>query len=308
MTEDDFDKDIENDEFADEFDFVDEQHVGAPTAQSSIKPDAQGKMPGSNKNYAIYGIVAAVVLVASYLGFNMLGSDNQPVAKAPLPTPVPSTSTNPLETNSANTLPAGPLTSPTDNVDFNQTFDAATQDNLESVVSQNKSFDQVQRELKSSKTTNPDAINATLDSISEEMTLNVNQIKHLETTITSLAATVEQLNKSISAMDNRVLGLTETVDGLAQDLSNVKKVMADEDIDLTGKNNVRFSGAKKHTISNTTPDYSVHAIIPGRAWLKNSSGQIITVTEGDKLGDFGTIAVIDATNGIVRTSSGITIR
>jgi archaellum component FlaC len=209
-------------------------------------------------------------------------------------------------------------TVPTDNaVDFAQDFDkaAAAQDQLANAIPQQaRTFEQVQRDLKASngqvptKVIIPDEINATLDSISEEMTLNVNQIKHLETTITNLAGSVEQLNKSISAMDNRVLGLTETVDGLAQDLSNVKKVMADEDLDLTAPKNVRFSGKKMQPISSASTEYSVHAIIPGRAWLKNSAGQIITVTEGDKLGDFGTVAAIDATNGIVRTSSGLTFR
>ncbi len=336
MVEDDFDKDLENDEFADEFDFVDEEHAGAPQPKNTPE-QPQGKMPGSgfNKNYLIVG--SAIVVVLAGIIFAFSGTEEPgitpPQANATPPLPqdpnqiAVNTADQPVapdmlgqQTNvDGNTVPLPkPIAgngnvSPDNNVDFNQTFDraAAAQDQLANALPQSKTFEQVQRELKAGNAQRmalPDEINATLDSISEEMTLNVNQIKHLETTITNLAATVEQLNKSISAMDNRVLGLTETVDGLAQDLSNVKKIIADEDIDLAGTNSVRFSGTKKQSISNSSQEYTVHAIIPGRAWLKNSAGQIITVTEGDKLGDFGSVATIDAANGVVRTSSGITFR
>lgn len=155
----------------------------------------------------------------------------------------------------------------------------------------------------------PDEVNDALDSLSEEMTMNVNQIKQLENVLDKLLNTVDQLNRNIGAMDNRILSLTETVDTLSQDLTNVKKVMVQEDLDLTNKANVKISSHdQKDLLMYSAPDYVVHAIIPGRAWLKSGSGQIITVTEGDSVGDYGKIALIDAANSIVRTSSGITFR
>ena len=56
------------------------------------------------------------------------------------------------------------------------------------------------------------------------------------------------------------------------------------------------------------PIYSVHAIIPGRAWLRGRDGKTITVTEGDMLDKYGKILVIDAPSGVVITSSGVTLR
>lgn len=311
MTENDFDKDIENDEFADEFDFVEDDHLD--DLNMAPKGGSQPPAPNKNKNSLImYGSIIAVLIVGGYFWFTHGSSDtpNKAIPKSPLPSPQVPPSSGGIDPTTTPSLPALPTPGADSSVDFNQAFDNASgsQDQLSNALpQQSKTFEQMQRDLKG-KGALPDEINATLDSISEEMTLNVNQMKHLETTITSLASTVEQLNKSISAMDNRVLGLTETVDGLAQDLSNVKKVISDEDLDLTANNNVRMSGNKKHNINNASPEYTVHAIIPGRAWLKNSNGQITTVTEGDKVGDFGTVAVIDAANGVVRTSSGITFR
>ena len=86
-------------------------------------------------------------------------------------------------------------------------------------------------------------------------------------------------------------------------VKNVKKYIQEEDLDLTA--NVKPS---EQDLFSNTPEYVVHAVIPGRAWLKSSSGQIITVAEGDSFGDYGKIALIDAANNLVRTSSGVVFR
>jgi chromosome segregation ATPase len=145
----------------------------------------------------------------------------------------------------------------------------------------------------------------TVASITHEITDNVNQIKQLEDKLNELSKLLSTVNKNIGAIDSKVLGLTESVDSLTQDVSNVKKVVADEDIDLTANANKPENEA---VLTYKAPGYSIHAIIPGRAWLKSSSGQIITVAEGDTVGDYGTVAVIDAANNIVRTSSGVSFR
>ena len=155
----------------------------------------------------------------------------------------------------------------------------------------------------------PEEITSTLDNLTQEMTVNVNQINQLENTLQDLSVTITRLNQMLGVMDNRLLGLAETVDGLSQDLSNVKKVFTEEDIDLTGKHTGKIAqNSLEQPIMYNAPDYTVHAIIPGRAWLRGLSGQIITVTEGDTVGDYGKIAMIDPNNGLVRTSSGITFR
>jgi hypothetical protein len=53
------------------------------------------------------------------------------------------------------------------------------------------------------------------------------------------------------------------------------------------------------------PEYKVHAIMSGRAWLKSTEGQIVSVAEGDSIESYGRIIVIDAPNSVVLTSSGI---
>ena len=281
MTDDDFDKVGVDDDFADEFDFVEEGHDNAKPSATQHS-SASGQKSGSSFPIGKL-IVVTIVLAGGFYGYKYFLTHKRQ------PAPVTEAQPAPVE--------APPIAA------------APTDDQLAEAVPE-KSFEQVQQDLKPAAPQIPDEINATLDSISQEMTLNVNQIKQLESTISNLTDTVDQLNKSISAMDNRVLSLTETVDGLAQDLTNVKKIMADDDIDLTSFSTIKLtdSSAPPPKASDNGPMYTVHAIIPGRAWLKSNKGQILTVTEGDKIGDYGTVAQIDAANGLVRTSSGITFR
>ena len=145
----------------------------------------------------------------------------------------------------------------------------------------------------------------TISSISQEITDNVNTIKQLEKRLVDITSHLDKINQNTSAMDSRILGIIESVDSLTQDLGNVRRIIREEDLDLT------LSAQKSATekpITYQAPMYVIHAIIPGRAWLKSSTGQIITVAEGDTLGDYGTVAVIDASNNIVRTSSGVSFR
>ncbi len=338
MAPDDFDKIDEDDDFASEFDFVEEDSKST-TAGGSTPPAQQQPSGGGKPPSAMLKIVLMVITVAG-LGFfgysQFMGGKPEDTAATPTPdaatqqaatandqiAPLPEPSPPDMAQQTPNALQP----SDQDSVDFSQAFNQAqtqttpvtttTTTTTNGGAVPTKTFEQVQRELQGNKQAPaptqmviPESINATLDSLSEEMTMNVNQIKQLETTIANLATTVEQLNRTVTAMDNRVLSLTEIADNLAHDLNNVKKVMVAEDLDLTNPGSLKYTPKKQaQPITNNATTYTVHAIIPGRAWLKSSNGQIVTVTEGDKVGDFGTIAVIDATNGVVRTSSGITFR
>lgn len=337
MTEEDF----EDDDFEDEFDFVDDEDSGSNEA-SSAKPTQASPAPSNQKpsgnRMGVVAIAAIIVLVGSYYGFDMLSKSTESqaepvVAKAKeanqtkpgrLPPPVASNPDNNTEV----------IVEDDTGIDFEEAFAENVQPELTDAVPTNpqtqsksasstKTFEQMQQELQSGnvqQTTTtadnntvkiqvPEEINAALDSISEEMNLNVKQIRQLETSISAIVNSIDQFNRTLSAMDNRVLSLTETVDGLSKDLLNVKKIIIEEDLDLTAPATVKFTNKKQtESITANAPSYTVHAIIPGRAWLKSSGGQIITVREGDKVGDYGTVAVIDAGNGLVRTSSGITFR
>lgn len=297
MTDDDFDK--VDEDFTSEFDFVDTDQSANPAPGN-----APQNTPPPNITQTIISLVVLVAIVAgSYYAYRYFfgsKSETTTATEKPAETPLPEPAEAPMPT-------LMPEAGSEDGIDFSDMRPEELSNALPA-----KTFAQVQQDMQKQKQASgvmPAEIQTVLQSINEEMTTNVNNFKQLETTITALTATVDQLNKAVSAMDNRVLGLTETVDALSQDLANVKKVMVDEDMDLASPGTIKFTNKKTaQPINASSTSYTVHAIIPGRAWLKSSSGQIITVTEGDKIGDYGTVAAIDSANGIVRTSSGIILK
>lgn len=312
MTDDDFDK--VDEDFASEFDFVDNN--GSAKTATEKDGATTSSTPPTKGSPLITLMVIISILGGGYYGYSHFFAsatpDKEPITK-------PEIASNELPTLPVHADPNAipPVTANPNEVAEQLQNKTNSELSAASLMSE-KSFEQVQKELHSAQQTTqaatppnavPMEVRAALQNIAEEMTQNVNNINNLEGTIANIATTLEHLNKTITAMDNRILSLTETVDGLSQDLSNVKKVMTDQDMDLTSPGSVKFSSKKQNqSISNSEPNYTVHAIIPGRAWLKSSSGQILTITEGDKLGNYGTVAVIDSANGLVRTSSGIIIR
>ena len=55
-------------------------------------------------------------------------------------------------------------------------------------------------------------------------------------------------------------------------------------------------------------NYSVRAIIEGRAWVKWDKGGSLTVTVGDSIPTYGKVTAIHPVEGIVQTSSGRVIQ
>lgn len=185
-------------------------------------------------------------------------------------------------------------------------------------------------------------LNTTMEAITkanQQMENNLNQIKYLDAYTREVSLTVEKLNTQITAMDNRIVALTNLANSLSKDLSKVrnevgyaKRVASDETLDIPSAprkprppmesmyteegldfdNTPRYRKPKGASASTDVimnePEFIVHAVIPGRAWLKSCKGQIITLTEGEVIGNYGKVLVIDAANGAVLTSSGVTFR
>ena len=157
--------------------------------------------------------------------------------------------------------------------------------------------------------------------LNERLEINIHQIQHLEDVLKGTTQTIAKLNTDINAMDNRLLALSNSTGNLTTDvgtikheMSSVKRVLGEE-----GALDMHVPPPPSHTYLKASqmasarprtsiPAFVVHAIIPGRAWLKSNNGQIMTVTEGDTLGDYGKVLVIDAASGMVLTSSGNTFQ
>ncbi len=152
--------------------------------------------------------------------------------------------------------------------------------------------------------------------IDDQLNAQKQQIEAIQKEVASANQNSANANKATAAVQHDLAMLQTTVQEL---VNQIKSINANEAAALAkeqareAKERERAAKPKKPKITNksesfTSPNLSVHAIIPGRAWIRTPDGKTITVTEGDTVGEYGKVLKIDAANGQVVTTSGVTLR
>ncbi|MBP6103822.1 MAG: hypothetical protein KBD23_02755 [Gammaproteobacteria bacterium] len=149
-----------------------------------------------------------------------------------------------------------------------------------------------------------------LDSYTHDMSQHLERLNQAITTMDQRLSTSNAIiDQRLSTLTNTTSTLSQDVGGVKNQLSQVRDTLKDEGLDRPAVLRAPFDQTNaQQTVDIENPEYQVHAVIPGRAWLKSTKGTIITVAEGDNLGNYGKVLVIDAAHGLVLTSSGVTFR
>ncbi|MBS0289054.1 MAG: hypothetical protein JSS07_03320 [Proteobacteria bacterium] len=146
--------------------------------------------------------------------------------------------------------------------------------------------------------------------IDQQLLAQKQQFEAMQKELVNSTQNLGATNKIISNMQNELSTLSASVQELSAQVSAVRQ----EQINAQAKEAQRVKKAAKpkkispKSEAYSSPTYSIHAIIPGRAWLRTREGKTITITEGDSVGEYGKVLKIDAPNGIVITTSGVTLR
>lgn len=112
--------------------------------------------------------------------------------------------------------------------------------------------------------------------------------------IDDLQVQITDLDKSVQSLNSNVVKLTKQlqVRQVAEKKAAVKQA--------------RETQQRRAAAAAST--FQIRAIVPGRAWLMSSFGDLMTVAEGDRLEGLGTVDFINADEGEITTSSGAIIR
>jgi len=111
-----------------------------------------------------------------------------------------------------------------------------------------------------------------------------------------LAEQIQSLQTSVSNLENSVKNLTEKMDSLKKQ-ERTPKVN-------TVQKKAKPVSKRHHTRMGIKPAvYYIHAIVPRRAWLQTKNGEAITVQIGDNIPGYGVVKSIDASEGVIATSS-----
>lgn len=305
----------DNDDFEEEFEFDLDEEFEADEPAASNKAAPASKPAGGSKSKApiiIGGLVA--VGVAGFFGYKFLMSpesdDIGDLTQAPPAVEQPTqpiaadlTTDDPLaaidqsgssaldqQLDSLSQLsdtqpPADDLMDmPVGTTEINQAVSEATGDIEKSIAG-------LKKEVTGLVETNKKMAN-----IEKDLELTANKIVNVDKSLTNLKQDINQLTRIVKS-------LTEQVNDL-QSLKSQRQAARAEQARQAGSRSSRSSEPKNYVSDNMT----IHAIIPGRAWLRTQGGKTISITEGDMLGEYGKVLKIDAPTGSVITSSGVTIR
>lgn len=158
-----------------------------------------------------------------------------------------------------------------------------------------------------------------LEVLDENMKKSQERMNKLESKFSELMDYMGSLNQGMSQVTRELSSISDSVQKLNKDVKTLKSqaqpaqqaTQSSQTLKQPTDTDIKYEtkpGTPSQMSVGSAATMSVHAIIPGRAWLKSKDGSTLTVTEGDTLDRYGKVLVIDASNGVVITSSGVTLR
>lgn len=117
--------------------------------------------------------------------------------------------------------------------------------------------------------------------------INQQAIANLQSQMQQLQSQLSQVTNSMSTLANQIQIIANEVKAIAVGRS------------LMGR---EMPAAPAATV------FRLKALVPGRAWIQSATGQLTSVTIGDRLPGYGIIQMINTDQGIVTTSSGAVIQ
>lgn len=305
----------DKDDFEEEFEFDLDEEFEADEPAASGKAAPASKPAGGSKNKApvIIGGLAAIG-VAGFFGYKFLMSaDSEDIGNLTQAPPVVEQPTQPIAVDTPIDDPLS-VTDQSGSSALDQQLDSLSQlsdsqppaDDLmdiqvgSSQINQavSEATDDIEKSIAGLKKelTGLVETNKKMANIEKDLELTANKIVNVDKSLTNLKQDINQLTRIVKS-------LTEQVNDL-QSLKSQRQAARAEQARQAGSRSSRSSEPKNYVSDNMT----IHAIIPGRAWLRTQGGKTISITEGDMLGEYGKVLKIDAPTGSVITSSGVTIR
>ena len=179
---------------------------------------------------------------------------------------------------------------------FSSDDDEAIVDDVDTAeVSMEDSFD-----IDSDSSSNPVVIDAgptmsifdTIDQETEAEDKTNEEIDALKRQIASLNRQNVDFRSQVKQLEIKLETLQKTVERAARQISEFSDMQDKQE-----------SEEKVEALQ----DYKIRAVISGRAWIEDKSGNNVTVKVGDNIPTYGRVTKIKPVEGMIETSSGRTI-
>jgi regulator of replication initiation timing len=130
----------------------------------------------------------------------------------------------------------------------------------------------------------------TIDQSTEQTDQTVEDIDALKRQIASINRQNADFRSQMKQLEIKLETILKTVERSTQQLSVLAQSQVEEKVE------------KKAEI--VKQEYKIRAVISGRAWVEDRSGNNITVKVGDNIPTYGRVTKIKPVEGIIETSSG----
>ena len=153
---------------------------------------------------------------------------------------------------------------------------------------------------------------ARFDKIDSETKLINEKIANFQAKIQNDHVLLSKLSSTLGTLEGSVRQANAALIKMTAKVERLEKVLLDqtEVAQKSKKKNEVALQSKQAMVVNEPllPSYHLFSIIPGRAWLKSSTGHTITVAQGSKISGYGSVMSIEADRGFVLTSTGYVFR
>ncbi len=136
----------------------------------------------------------------------------------------------------------------------------------------------------------PISIFADVEEAATESDQSSEDIDSLKRQMASMNRQSADFRAQIKQMDSKIDVLMKALERTTQQLSTVVKTQKTQDTD------------KKAV--DLKQEYKIRAVISGRAWVEDKSGNNMTVKVGDNIPTYGRVTKIRPVEGLIETSSG----
>ncbi len=281
-----------DDEFGEEFDFESEQHDDALAPENAELGEDVQELPPSAKPKSVILPLIIGVAVLGFIGwkvFDMLTAPKEQAKGGPKGAQIETAKVD-LKSAPTTTVTTADPTQPKGEIP--NLYEAEQQ--AKQAVSDEKITAILQKK------------------IDEQFGLQKQQLEAMQKEASTAIQNANNANKTVSTLQQELATLSATVQDLSAQVKTIKDAQLAEEARAAQREAAAKAKPKSKpkavTKSDASPNISVHAIIPGRAWLRTQDGKTITVSEGDAIAQYGKVLKIDAPNGLVITTSGVTLR
>ncbi len=119
---------------------------------------------------------------------------------------------------------------------------------------------------------------------------------------------IQNINNHVGALKDAIVALNGKMTSLNANIAILSQEVQKQQMMINKMKEKPKKKVMTKRVMKPKQNYHIQAVIPGRAWLKSTKGNTITVVEGSVIPGWGKVKIIDPHQGHVLLSSGRVIK